>query len=212
MRFLLLALLLLAGGVFGLLAQLDHDVGHFIIAALLQGGIWAVAAALVARGAGRRSLVVILATAVLLRLIALAAPVYLSDDIYRYIWDGRVQAAGINPYRYIPTDTHLAPLRDQHQLDHRDGLAKASRCEKQHLRDRRVDRRRIVVAVDIWKDGLIAQRHEVCVGRNIAVWVDPRSLDTSIPDVAVDVVREIDWRCERPEAHQGRRYQDQREW
>ena len=113
MRFLLLALLLLAGGVFGLLAQLDHDVGHFIIAALLQGGIWAVAAALVARGAGRRSLVVILATAVLLRLIALAAPVYLSDDIYRYIWDGRVQAAGINPYRYIPTDTHLAPLRDQ---------------------------------------------------------------------------------------------------
>jgi alpha-1,6-mannosyltransferase len=36
----------------------------------------------------------------------------LSDDIYRYIWDGRVLAAGINPYRYIPTDPHLLPLRD----------------------------------------------------------------------------------------------------
>ena len=48
----------------------------------------------------------------LLRLTALAAPVFLSDDINRYIWDGRVQAAGINPYRYIPTDPHLAPLRD----------------------------------------------------------------------------------------------------
>jgi len=111
--FLLLALLLLAGEAFGLLAQFDHDTGHFIIAVLLQGGIWAVAAVLVARGPARPSLGVILATAALLRLMALAAPVYLSDDIYRYIWDGRVQAAGINPYRYIPTDTHLAPLHDQ---------------------------------------------------------------------------------------------------
>jgi hypothetical protein len=36
----------------------------------------------------------------------------LSSDIYRYIWDGRVQAAGINPYRYFPTDETLAFLRD----------------------------------------------------------------------------------------------------
>ena len=26
----------------------------------------------------------------------------LSSDIYRYVWDGKVQAAGINPYRYVP--------------------------------------------------------------------------------------------------------------
>ncbi len=36
----------------------------------------------------------------------------MSDDIYRYVWDGRVQAAGINPYRYIPADAALAQLRD----------------------------------------------------------------------------------------------------
>ena len=113
LRFLLLALLLLAGEVFGLLAQFDRDLERFIIAALLQGGVWAAAAVLVARGAVCPSLAVILATAVLLRIAALAAPVCLSDDVYRYIWDGRVQAAGINPYRYIPTDTHLAALRDQ---------------------------------------------------------------------------------------------------
>ena len=29
----------------------------------------------------------------------------LSSDIYRYVWDGRVQAAGINPYRYFPPMT-----------------------------------------------------------------------------------------------------------
>jgi hypothetical protein len=57
-------------------------------------------------------LALILGTAVLLRLIALAAPVFLSDDINRYIWDGRVQAAGINPYRYIPIDPELESLRD----------------------------------------------------------------------------------------------------
>ena len=107
------ALLLLAGEVFGLFAQFDRDLNRFIIAALLQGGVWAVAAVIVARGAGHSPLALILVTAALMRLGALAAPVYLSDDIYRYIWDGRVQAAGINPYRYIPTDTHLVPLRDQ---------------------------------------------------------------------------------------------------
>ena len=40
------------------------------------------------------------------------SPPYLSSDIYRYVWDGRVMAAGINPYRYVPADPHLEALRD----------------------------------------------------------------------------------------------------
>ena len=39
-------------------------------------------------------------------------PPFLSNDMYRYIWDGWVQGAGINPYRFIPADPHLAFLRD----------------------------------------------------------------------------------------------------
>ena len=35
-----------------------------------------------------------------------------SGDINRYVWDGRVQAEGINPYRYAPDDPVLARLRD----------------------------------------------------------------------------------------------------
>ena len=50
--------------------------------------------------------------AALFRLSILFSPPYLSDDIYRYIWDGRVQSAGINPYRYIPADESLVKLRD----------------------------------------------------------------------------------------------------
>jgi hypothetical protein len=35
-----------------------------------------------------------------------------SDDDYRYIWDGKVQLAGIDPYRYAPDDLALLQLRD----------------------------------------------------------------------------------------------------
>ena len=37
---------------------------------------------------------------------------YLSSDVYRYLWDGHVQAAGINPYRYVPEADELSGLRD----------------------------------------------------------------------------------------------------
>jgi len=48
---------------------------------------------------------------VLFRLTLLGLTPTLSDDIYRYLWDGRVQAAGLNPYRYAPNDPALAWLR-----------------------------------------------------------------------------------------------------
>jgi hypothetical protein len=44
---------------------------------------------------------------------AVSAPPRLSDDLYRYIWDGRVQAAGIDPYAYVPAARQLTGLRDE---------------------------------------------------------------------------------------------------
>src|SRR5215469_1866790 len=109
----LIAGLLLAGGTGGVAAQFSRDVPAFVIMALLQGAAWAVAALVILRRPDPPPvLALVIGTAVLLRLVALAAPVFLSDDINRYVWDGRVQAAGINPYRYIPTDPELEPLRD----------------------------------------------------------------------------------------------------
>ncbi|WP_156188042.1 glycosyltransferase 87 family protein [Arsenicicoccus sp. oral taxon 190] len=35
-----------------------------------------------------------------------------STDLNRYVWDGRVQASGVDPYRYVPFDDRLAHLRD----------------------------------------------------------------------------------------------------
>ena len=110
----LIAVVLSAGEVAGVAAQFNRDLPAFIAIALLQGVAWAAAAAVITRGIDGRSLTILtLGTAALLRVIALGAPIFLSDDINRYIWDGRVQAAGINPYRYVPTDPELAPLRDE---------------------------------------------------------------------------------------------------
>ena len=50
----------------------------------------------------RRAVPLILLGAVAVQLAALSAPPQGSDDLYRYIWDGRVQAAGIDPYSYSP--------------------------------------------------------------------------------------------------------------
>jgi alpha-1,6-mannosyltransferase len=52
------------------------------------------------------------AVALVARVGLVAVPPFMSSDVYRYAWDGHVQAAGINPYRYVPNDPHLAGLRD----------------------------------------------------------------------------------------------------
>ena len=60
---------------------------------------------------GRRALIIIIGTGLAMRVLALPAPPILSTDIFRYVWDGIVQGAGINPYRYVPADPALASLR-----------------------------------------------------------------------------------------------------
>jgi len=54
----------------------------------------------------------VLGVAAILRAFFLLTDPVLSDDVFRYVWDGRVQHAGINPYLYAPDDPNLAPLRD----------------------------------------------------------------------------------------------------
>ena len=86
----------------------------FLKIALAQCTLYSLAAWLVWRARRSRStLAVVIVFAALFRLSLLFAPPFLSDDIYRYIWDGRVQAAWLNPYRYIPADDALKFLRDE---------------------------------------------------------------------------------------------------
>ena len=74
--------------------------------------VFAAAAWLVRRTPGRAVLGLILIGGIAVQVAALSAPPRGSDDAYRYVWDGRVQAAGIDPYRYPPAAPRLVSLRD----------------------------------------------------------------------------------------------------
>ena len=83
------------------------------IALAVPAGLLALAAARVAeRTPANRALWLIFGIGVLLRVYVLLFEPLLSTDIFRYIWDGKVQATGINPYRYFPAHDALAHLRD----------------------------------------------------------------------------------------------------
>ncbi len=58
------------------------------------------------------TLFLILLGALAFRLVMVTTPPSLSSDVFRYVWDGRVQAAGLSPYAYPPGAAELAPLRD----------------------------------------------------------------------------------------------------
>jgi alpha-1,6-mannosyltransferase len=92
---------------------------HFVLVALAQGAVYAFAVWLVLRNnLGRAALAVVFTAAVVARAIALPAPALLSTDVARYVWDGRVQASGVNPYRYVPAAPQLSALRDEAVYPH----------------------------------------------------------------------------------------------
>jgi alpha-1,6-mannosyltransferase len=83
------------------------------MALTIPAGLLAMAATpLAERAPTQRALWLIFGLGIMLRAYVLLFDPLLSSDIYRYVWDGRVQAAGINPYRYFPADEALAFLRD----------------------------------------------------------------------------------------------------
>ncbi len=55
-------------------------------------------------------IVIGLLLAALWHLLFLAVPPGSDDDIHRYLWDGRVQRLGYNPYSLVPSDPVLAGL------------------------------------------------------------------------------------------------------
>ena len=63
---------------------------------------------------GQRLLVVIWITAGAFRFLVLFSDPSLSDDLYRYLWDGKVLLSGINPYAFSPQAQELTALRDAH--------------------------------------------------------------------------------------------------
>ncbi|MEM7164029.1 MAG: hypothetical protein AAF581_01120 [Planctomycetota bacterium] len=119
--FLLLAALTIAA--YGSLGWYTHERGSAIDLGLLMPFLpllalpsLVVAVSLV-RKAAAVSLSTIFVVGVLLRAVFLGHDPLLSDDVYRYLWDGRVQVAAGQPYGIAPADPrldHVEELWDDH--------------------------------------------------------------------------------------------------
>ncbi len=89
----------------------DHPM-VFVAWALLAGAAYLVALEFLRRlgPGGTRPLAFCLLLAAVWRVPLLAAPPRLSTDVYRYVWDGRLQRLGEDPYRVVPDDPAVAHL------------------------------------------------------------------------------------------------------
>jgi hypothetical protein len=79
---------------------------------LVATAAWLWLCAAVVSGRRRPGAATALALCVTLSAVAFGLPPQLSDDVYRYVWEGRVVLAGHNPYVTPPSAEVLAPLRD----------------------------------------------------------------------------------------------------
>lgn len=75
----------------------------------------AAAAVVLSQPTDRWTMRLIIGFAVAFFAVTYVAEPFLSSDIYRYVWDGAVQHAGINPYRYVPGNAALTFLREPNQ-------------------------------------------------------------------------------------------------
>ncbi|OGI49893.1 MAG: hypothetical protein A3E57_02185 [Candidatus Muproteobacteria bacterium RIFCSPHIGHO2_12_FULL_60_33] len=108
------------------LGELNRAVPAFLLLYFLAFAAYAWAARQILADAGTfkgpSTLTVILGFALLFRATLFFSAPSLSDDIYRYVWDGMLVNRGINPYQYAPGAPELSPLRDAFYagINHRD--------------------------------------------------------------------------------------------
>jgi alpha-1,6-mannosyltransferase len=113
------ALMLLAAGLALIFihisreSNLNERVPEFILLILLAGALYLAAVWLIERFTeNRAALLIILAAAVFYRIILLPARPSLSEDLYRYQWEGRVQALSLNPYIVYPAEPGVQKLQN----------------------------------------------------------------------------------------------------
>jgi hypothetical protein len=113
-----LGLGLLAAGLCGLALSGDLLLHGERFAAFY--GLSLAGFALLATAAATLPLRCALVAAIILRVIFLPGTPSLTDDFYRYEWDGRVQQAGVNPYRHAPCDPQLdrVDYADRDRINH----------------------------------------------------------------------------------------------
>lgn len=95
-------------------STLSDPVGAYplLMALCAVGSLGWLLGTLRARTVGPAGIRLVLGVALVARLLAVVPFVPLSDDLYRYLWDGRVANAGVDPFAHAPSAPELEPLRD----------------------------------------------------------------------------------------------------
>jgi hypothetical protein len=114
-----LGLVALAAAMTGIFKWLERQknlnarMAEFIGLMLLAGILYVIGVFWVNRfQLGKTALLIIMGSAILFRVVLLSAPSTLSDDVYRYQWDGRAQRAHLNPYIVFPNAEGLEWLQN----------------------------------------------------------------------------------------------------
>jgi alpha-1,6-mannosyltransferase len=99
----------LAIGLFTVVFPFLHGSRHpylFLACVTIAAGAYIRTLCLLDRvnGGSRQALLLSLGLAAVWRLPLLLMPPTLSTDVYRYVWDGRIQRVGLNPYLIVPSD------------------------------------------------------------------------------------------------------------
>lgn len=95
-----------------LLGDLRPHVPEYLLYFFSLSLLYVLACFISAQRVSSSALWVILAFAVVFRLITVPASPTLSDDIYRYAWEGYLQTRGINPYISAPDAPELIGYRN----------------------------------------------------------------------------------------------------
>lgn len=86
-------------------------VGYYCLAFIIASAAYVGCAVVVRRRTlAPTTVMALLAVGIIVRAALIPVTPIGSDDIYRYLWDGRVQTAGVDPYAHAPGDSALASL------------------------------------------------------------------------------------------------------
>jgi hypothetical protein len=97
------------------LGDLRQHTVEFEFAFLAAFALYVLAVVLILRDdepASVHWLVLIFAFGIAFRIVLIFSEPRLSDDMYRYVWEGRIQASGFSPYLIPPDAPELVYLRD----------------------------------------------------------------------------------------------------
>ncbi len=118
-RLIVLLGLLMLGGFVALasLGSFSQSIGELVfgflaLSLLYLGACWAALAGPWRYEGQRLRMATIVGLAVLFRLSVVSLSPGLSEDLYRYRWQGKLQSAGGNPYTEVPADPKWSGLQD----------------------------------------------------------------------------------------------------